>query len=126
MSRVRLGGLGGPFWLVEALAFLPGFPLPQRPGLGEEIETCTVAAVSQFLPDLLPLAPASSQLGLCRASVDKCRQGMFQGCGQEAIIGRLHLRWEMASNKTSFWDMLPSFLLSNLPFFCVLEAHAVG
>lgn len=57
----QAGGLGGPFWLVEALAFLPGFPLPQRPGLGKEIETWAVAAIPQPLLDLLPLAPASSQ-----------------------------------------------------------------
>lgn len=79
MSRVRLrvlvnlssGGSGLPAWVSSA----------QRPGPGKEIETCTAAAVSQLLPDLLPLAPASSQLGLRRAFVDKCRQGMFQGFG---------------------------------------------
>lgn len=69
------GGLGGPFWLVEALAFLPGFPLPQRPGLGKEIETWAGAAVSQSLLDLLPLASASSQLGLCRGLCGEMQTG---------------------------------------------------
>lgn len=61
-------GSGWGAWWVFLASGSPGLPAwvssAPEAGLGEEIETWAVAAVSQPRPDLLPIAPARSQLGI--------------------------------------------------------------
>lgn len=60
-----VGGVHGPPRRVAALAFLPGFPLPQRPRAGGGNEALGLLQLCpQPLPDLLPPAPPARQRGL--------------------------------------------------------------
>ena len=60
------GALRGPLWLVAALAFLPGLPLPQRPraGGGNGALGCCSCVPSLCLTScLLPLPEGSGESG---------------------------------------------------------------
>lgn len=57
------GGVHGPLWLVAALAFLPGLPLPQRPraGGGNGALGCCSCVPSLCLTSCLLPLPAGSE-----------------------------------------------------------------
>lgn len=112
---MRAGWLGamhvarGPLWLVAALAFLPGLPLPQRPraGGGNRALGCC-SCVPSLLPDLLPLAPptpgqavrtlSSNATGSWRRS-SRGAEFVAWGRGGEAIHGSLCLPREQLKRK---------------------------
>lgn len=93
------GVLCGPLWLVAALAFLPGLPLPPeaRAGGGNGALGCCSCVPSLCLTScLLPLPEGSedsgkhSTVGLVAGNGAPDKMNLSTGVGQESILGSLY------------------------------------